>query len=230
VNRIDPTQGNAGVPSNCLTCHGGEAQVVDGHLVGAQFLPFDLENFRFGSAAPFDRASQEDSFRRLNGLVVTTVNTTASDPSNRLPLAKLILGWYEHDNKHIGDSNQTFADGFVPDGWASAKNTGQPVWTDGFYTSVIQPYCQGCHITQKAFDFSSYATFNPFGNLALQFTCGDPGVNATPAANAHLMPHAEMTMKHFWESGARGQLLAAYGTTASRFNGCGSTQPNQPIH
>jgi hypothetical protein len=231
--RLDINHGNATIPSNCLNCHGGSSR-VDGTgasqtIKDAMFLPFDLENLRFKSSGSFSRASQEQQFTALNALVLTTV--LPGSPTENPVMADTITRWY-NGNVLAG----TFDDTFVPEGWKSA-NSGQP-WSDKFYSSVVQPYCQGCHVTQKAGkDFMSFASFSPFASTALGYTCGPrPSTGTTSVASTHLMPHAEMTMKHFWESPARAHLLSAFGSvpfasgqTPSFANGCGSTEANVAI-
>ncbi len=234
--RLDPNHGNASIPSNCLNCHGGSA-FVEGtgsaqKIKNAMFLPFDLENLRFQASGAFSRTTQEPQLAALNALVLTTV--LPDSPTPNATLAATINGWYAPGTVLGG----TFHDDYVPPGWKSTT-TNQP-WSDRLYSSVIQPYCQGCHVTQApaAKDFMSLAGMIPFVNQAMGYACGPTpaGSNKTSVANTHLMPHAEMTMKHFWESPARAHLLGAFGAlpfalggTPTFSTGCGSTEANVAI-
>ena len=191
--------GGEQIPSNCITCHGGSASVgLDGKgvITNAYFLPFDVQAMRFSNSdSRYNRANQEEAFRKLNALVAKT--------NVRYRVERMIDGWYGGDVDHVGNK---FDNDYVPDGW---RNSGQVPAAEKLYKYVFEPYCQGCHVSQNGpFAFASAVDFVNAKAAIIQAVCGNPqALNAD--ADDHVMPHAEMTMYNFWNSGARGHLLAA---------------------
>lgn len=226
VARLDKTVGNVDIPGNCLTCHGGSAVALSPsrEVLGAMFLPFDLENFRYATTAPNRQIDQEANFRAQNKMVRDVANGVQGTATQTM--VKLIEGWYG-GQAGLNGTTATFNAAFVPTGWEQTQqNPSPPTYAKKLYENVIQPYCQTCHIAQGAsslnppLDFASFAVFNPYAPAAEAAAC--PQSDNT---NEHMMPHAELTMKHFWESPARAHLLSAISSTRS----CGSNQANQPI-
>src|SRR5215510_4573490 len=70
------SQGSKFVPGLCIACHGGdnyfghfpedEKAAKDAVDLGAHFLPFDLDNFKYLDHPRFTRKAQEPQFRHLN--------------------------------------------------------------------------------------------------------------------------------------------------------------------
>lgn len=118
------------VPGVCLGCHGGTFEPGNSsspaRVVGAQFLPFDVESFAYHDDLP--RESQEQAFRDLNMLVRDTVPAGSSTRA-------LIDGWY--------GSSSTFNGNFVPMSWQSSSGSVD------LYRTVYRPYCQMCHTAQS---------------------------------------------------------------------------------
>lgn len=79
-------------PGLCNSCHGGQGKsLVNGVYpdlgdTGAQFLPWDLDTYKYDTAAGFTRSDQEVLFKRYNQTVLSTYPTpdTASFNGNVL--------------------------------------------------------------------------------------------------------------------------------------------------
>lgn len=65
-------QGAKAVPGVCLNCHGGSYNPSNDAVTDARFLPFDIENYKFSSVSGFSLNAQEESFRKLNQIVLAT--------------------------------------------------------------------------------------------------------------------------------------------------------------
>jgi len=119
------------VPGVCMNCHGGTFDPGDfwtpARVVGAQFLPFDVESFAYHDDRP--QWTQEQAFRNLNLLVKETlpVGSTSWD---------LIEGWY-------AGGSPTFKGDYIPPGWRGSTEAGD------LYKTVYRPYCQMCHTAQS---------------------------------------------------------------------------------
>ncbi|MBK6690192.1 MAG: hypothetical protein IPG45_37350 [Deltaproteobacteria bacterium] len=181
-------------PGICLSCHGGTFDGGDDDVVGASFLPFDLENFGFvqptgGVVLPgpvYTKDGQQEEFRQLN-LMVRATNPPAAT-------VELIDGWY---GGLVGlQTPGTVQDPtFVPAGWST-----EPV----AYRAAIAPYCRTCHVAlatpgKPTIDFNTSAELGGAA-LAESYVC-----------SSHIMPHADVTRRLFWASDARAHLAGAFG-------------------
>lgn len=191
--------GGADIPTNCVTCHGGSVSVASsgaGTVSNAFFLPFDLQALRFSNSnSAFNRANQEEAFRKLNAMVLkTNVPTRIRD---------LVNGWY---GGNVGVAGRTFDNNWVPPEW---RVSGQVPSAPKLYNYVFEPYCQGCHMSQTgSFAFVRAADFVNAKAVIGASVCGNAAALNAPES-AHQMPHAEMVMRNFWNSGARAHLMAA---------------------
>ncbi|MCM3901634.1 MAG: hypothetical protein ND866_07995 [Pyrinomonadaceae bacterium] len=132
-------EGLKAVPQMCLTCHGGFFIPATNKVLNASFLPFDVFSFRYSSNSPFRRGDQEESFTKLNDLVVKT-RPNAANPNN--PVQKLIGEWYKAGR---------VAQNSVPAEWKDHSD---------LYLEVVRPVCRTCHVAQSSFvDFSTYQNF-----------------------------------------------------------------------
>ena len=181
---------NRSIPSNCLVCHGSGGRFDPRTLAvtGAYFLPFDLASFRFFSSSflpprLFSRAEQEDDFKTLNRIVLTT--ETALLPH----AAELIRGWYG-GQAGLEDTTTTFKDDFIPGNWRFGDVERQ------LYRHVVAPTCRGCHLSHPTLNFGTPSQFFQLRDFIYNTTC-----------RSHEMPHAEQTLINFWRSDARPQLL-----------------------
>jgi subtilisin-like proprotein convertase family protein len=81
ITRVDlDGRGPKSQPGVCLACHGGGSPAPDaapGDL-GARFIPFDLDSFRYSTQRALTRADQEPAFKRLNQAVAATFYTDVS--------------------------------------------------------------------------------------------------------------------------------------------------------
>ena len=137
------TEGNKPTPGLCLSCHGGTLQ-SNNQVVGAKFLPFDLEAFDFKPSGAYSKAGQQEAFRRLNQTVKSTV--AASDP-----IAKLIDGWYASSGG-VNAFGATQNPDYVPSGWST-----EPV----LYQKAFAPYCRTCHVALNI-PFETFAQLQSF--------------------------------------------------------------------
>jgi len=187
---LDSTGKHVKIPNNCLTCHSGmpttfsNGQTYQGR---AWFLPFDVSSFQ--DLGTHKLSDQAGAFTTLNLFVLTKA------PSDMTALRELINGWY-HNNPF--DSEQPFDDSFVPPGWTKTPGDAR------FYTDVIKPYCRTCHVMQSsstgALDFRNANDTSNLRAAILAYVC-----------TIRQMPHAQQTLKRFWQSGARAQLLGYLG-------------------
>jgi hypothetical protein len=194
--KLDSKGVNTEVPGNCLTCHGALATYTPAtHTLAssaAHFLPFDVVNsFSYGSS-PFAYADQADAFHKLNTLVLQA-NPTAG-------ILEYVAGLYPS-----GDS--TTNPTFTPAGWTDNNSTHAKL-----YTSVVAPYCRTCHVAMGEATNSSVLDWTQFSNF--QAFSGTIGAEVC-AKGAHLMPHAEQTLKNFWTSAARAHLTGILGIAGS---------------
>ena len=197
-------QGPKLVPGLCLSCHGGNKNSNDAtDIVGAEFLPFDVESFSYSTDAGYTLTDQYESFRELNAMVR---QTAVKFPS---PIVELIDGWYPSTTPGAGvltplalpDTN------FVPSGFAGDER---------LYEGVIKPYCRMCHISQTEKMAFNYSPTFPVVSLAF------PAFSANyMACTSQAMPHALVTQKAFWTSPARMILQNELGY----FSHCASTTP-----
>ncbi len=179
-------QGPKLVPGLCLSCHGGDKNPNDAtDIVGAEFLPFDVESFSYSTDAGYTLIDQHESFRKLNAIVR---RTAVKFPS---PIVELIDGWFPSTVPGAGVLTPLALPDtdFVPSGFAGDER---------LYDGVIKPYCRMCHISQTQKMAFNYAPTYPVASLAF------PGSSANSAAcNYQEMPHALVTQKAFWSSPAR---------------------------
>jgi hypothetical protein len=186
---LDTTGQRTAIPNNCMTCHGGAGSFTNAKgvtsVANSWFLPFDLQAFL--DRGSFKLSAQEEAFRQLNAFVRA---------QSQIPDAarELIDGWY---HRAVNTPGQKFDGSFVPTGW-----TRTPADTR-VYNDVIKPYCRTCHVVQgffSALDFHSAYDADNLRALVLANVC-----------SLHRMPHAQQTLRRFWTSGARAQLLGHYG-------------------
>jgi hypothetical protein len=193
--QLDSTGNNRSIPNNCIACHGINASfnpatnVVTGE---ARLLPFDPFNFRYSAAAGFTFEAQKDGIRRLNALVRTG---TAS-----IAIAELIDGMYAP--LPVGNAAAIAKNTFIPPAWAAFNDN-----LDGkaMYNGFIKVGCRTCHVSAAAvvLDFNTPTDVSALTAFTRISVC-----------QTHSMPHAERTMRKFWQSGARAYLLTRFmGTT-----------------
>ncbi|MEM9101556.1 MAG: hypothetical protein AAGB12_04480 [Pseudomonadota bacterium] len=173
-------QGAKAVPGVCLNCHGGRYDPASNSVIDARFLPFDIENYEFSNNAAYTLNAQQESFRKLNQIVLAT-NVSAD-------FSTLVNNWYDNNINTVG---QTFDTEFVPSGWSE-----NPV----VYDQVIKPYCRVCHIALESYrDWDNLAEFANYGAYAIDLARN---------SNTIRMPQAQLTLQKFWKSGARAHLVS----------------------
>ncbi len=169
--QLDNEEGKS-VPGVCLNCHGGEYDEDDQNVIGATFLPFDLETFEFASE-DFSEGAQSEIFRELNAMVVR-VNEDLGNTAT----VEFLNNIYGGDVEARG---AVFDRNFVPQAW---KDAGQSMQ----YSYVIKPYCRNCHLGINI-PLESAGQIN-----AAEFEDFICGFNP----EAPIMPHAEHSDFEFW--------------------------------
>jgi len=217
------------VPGVCNVCHGGTPKPTtiseDGVVTypdqgdtGAQFLPWDVDTFKFSDRPGYTLEDQEEDFYDLNQVAraawpadpstVTGMKWTAS------AAVELLEGWYAGGDK-------TFDGSFVPVGWTGSAEQRE------LYLEVVGPNCRACHVTrgyqqQNAIDFSTYEKFMAYAPLIRELVY-DQGV----------MPLASRTFGHFWSGGADSPAAKLARVLPPRYNLMLSTgepvTPGRPI-
>ncbi|BCE01297.1 hypothetical protein [Marinicellulosiphila megalodicopiae] len=175
-------QGVKPMPGLCLNCHGGNYNAATNSITGANFLPFDLDNFLYSDVdVTKSQAAQEESFRKLNQIIsLTNVPTD---------MAGIINGWYDNN---LQTANQTFNGEYYPNDWVNYKVV---------YDEVVKPYCRTCHVAMEPYrDWDSASELAGYSSYALDLVCNDNAISR--------MPHAELTMDKFWKSSGRAHLIA----------------------
>ncbi len=227
-------RGQKYMPGVCAACHSGRPLDIDIVLgrgqnpvnysgdIGAAFLPWDLDSFLYSDDDPaivniaevepdpsnlrFNRASQEEQFRKLNQAAYHTFKdstdpVSGANPDPRFDSAIDLVGgsngnagWYSDASCTTGvnksgcidfNSSSQFNGDYVPTAWAQDSDV---------YSNVIAPHCRACHIARAG-------------------TGVDPALNQLIAPSQLLdnrdeaidlvyskgvMPMARLTMDRFW--------------------------------
>jgi hypothetical protein len=169
-------------PELCTPCHGGRTSPLENGVypdngdIGAHFVPFDLDSFRYSTSnADYSREAQEAQLRLFNRGVV------AANPGEAA--LELVRGWYGGPMLE-GDFDGTF----VPPGWLPPL---APAGAATLYTDVVRRVCRGCHIQLDArvpgFGFTTFAQFEGARSQITRLVC-DEGA----------MPRALRTFDKFW--------------------------------
>jgi len=188
VAPLDSTGAHKSVPHNCLACHGLNSSAgLGGTAViavstDARFLPFDPYSFTFRSPSDFE--AQRENFRKLNALVALTPLSPET--------SKFLKGLY--GGKDPSDPTAVSVSDFVPPAWKTTREDRI------VYEGVIKPHCRGCHMTST----STFYDFDSPADLAPSY------MHTVPCQADHRMPHAEQTLRNFWDSGARSFLAQRY--------------------
>ena len=190
-------------PGICLNCHGGN--VDNGAVVGAKFLPFDIDLFQFDDAISGSEADQLEAFRELNAIVVDTEQEGAPDSEPASELARLVMTWYggvpTSGDAAVRTAGTPYDGDARPDAWLDPYDpTNDYGYQHELYKDVIRPYCRMCHIAfednyapqVKDITFASPQSYDASAYTAASYVC-----------NGFVMPHAEVTADLFWDSNAR---------------------------
>jgi hypothetical protein len=202
---------NNHIPSNCVSCHGGQPYDATGHTeTGSLFLPFDLDQFDYSSVPGQSRNDQLTAFKHLNEMVWKVAARSGSDSNGSVK--NQLDGWYHNAALHQSDNRSevfenNFDSTFVPAGWQSASS---------IYTSVVRPSCRNCHMANVIHPFDTEAQFTPLAGLVASDLCG------------YRMPHSLQSVRLFWQSGEPAALEAYWNQpavgqsgAANQLHGCG---------
>jgi len=175
--QVSPTtildsEGPKYTPHACLACHGGTYDANSGKLKpGASFLPIDPGLVVFGSQAPYDRASQEESIRALNAMIATSKHVAPA-------VADYINGLY---NGQVSTPGTIAQSNYVPAAWSQQAQ---------LFLNVVKPDCLMCHLaTPAALNFGTADNF--INNKAAIYA---------DVCVAHVMPNAEVPYHRLWMS------------------------------
>ena len=211
-------RGEKYLPGACVACHGGskyngkfpEKGASSAHL-GANFLPFDTNNYLLSSDAALTEAAQSPAFFELNRLV------QATELSNATATYKLVKGWYN-------DGTTTLNKAYVPPAWDPAFTATATAEGMDFYRQVVGTSCRTCHTSLGAgFDWDTHTEY--FGTLdprTLIRFCGGKGDVAINAS----MPNALITHDRLFERARSDPALAGL---MQKFLGCSAPSPD-PVY
>jgi hypothetical protein len=183
------------IPGACVVCHGATSYSRYSDLpgtgdpaFGANFLPFDLDNYVFSPDLPYRLSDQQDEFRKLNNYVKNQTNPAAA-------IVEVIDGWYPTQNSDFDGS-------FVPPGWAGEEDV---------YTDVVKPFCRTCHVAMNA-SFNTEALFNAYASTINNHVCGAEVISEKAR---YSMPNSLVTLDKFWKIAAGGTQSNAQSTLAA---------------
>jgi mono/diheme cytochrome c family protein len=183
---------------NSVSLHRGDAQ--------ARMQPFDVESFGFSTTPGFTRADQEAALKTMNKMVLCTYPNPGGAAACLAPLvgsrpaagndewqgtaAALIEAAYGGATL----PNATYADTFVPAGWAGQT---------ALYQGVVAPACRTCHLlrgtaNQSDIDFDTFAKFQSYADRIK--------VHVFDRGN---MPLAKIVFEDFWSTG-KADMLANF--------------------
>lgn len=205
-------RGEKYMPGACVACHGGSGyagrfpeQGDPSPYLGSGFLPFDTNNYLFGSAPALGEAAQGASLKALNELVAATESSPTSAVSS------LVAGWYAHGGSVLDKA-------YLPPAWQAAQ--AQTPGAARFYHEVVGASCRTCHASLgPAFDWDTQV-LSPA--RASRHVCGgspDLALNAS-------MPNALISRDRVLARVQADPALAALMTT---FLGCSEPQPD-PVY
>jgi hypothetical protein len=236
-------RGDKAMPGPCISCHGGRvdpltptglfavlansASQARGDVQG-KLQPVEVDKLDFPATPPYRRVDQEAALRTINTMVLCTYprvgaaagpedncRRAASANSNEWlgTAADLIKSAYGGD----GLPAATYADAFVPAGWAGQES---------LYANVVAPACRSCHLvrgygTQSNIDFGTFAKFQGYA----------------ARTRAHVidrgnMPLAKIVFEDFWASAPRVEQLGAFleGQGLAVRDGAGAVlRPGRPV-
>jgi hypothetical protein len=162
--------------------------------MGARFRELDTATYKFPGGAVVPSSGEKDRFKQQNLLIAN-----AGAGCTAQAIRDLIAGWYPGAST---DQDNTF----TPPGWA-----GSPRST--LYHDVVKRSCRTCHV---AFDDNP----NPTG---INWTTYDQlktrhgFLESFVLCDNRFMPHAVVTYRNFWLSGAPHQpgVLRSYSDGAA---------------
>lgn len=189
-------RGEKYMPGTCVACHGGSK--YNGRFpetgqpspdIGSRFLPFDLENYLFGTAHNLTRAAQNDALWELNKLVMATEKYYPADDS---ATTTLIKGWYP--------SGSAFNSDYAGEAWKTTEDK-------LFYREVIGAACRTCHISLgKTFDWDKS---KPTGDVK-SHVCGGGRDIALNASMPNALISRDRVIERVQASGDLAQLWNKY--------------------
>jgi len=176
-------EGGKPTPGICMACHGGrlDKSTRPGSVlvVGATYLPFDVQAFGYSGAAGFGLNDQQEAMRKLNELVV---ESRPNDTNANRPIVRFINSLYQTGPGGVHGAGNTAGAAVTPAGWQGHDTT---------YQWITKPYCQMCHMALgENLDFTTFTGFsNSSGSINVDVCTG----------NSRPMPHAQVPFEKFWK-------------------------------
>lgn len=177
-------EGAKPTPGICMACHGGRLDKASRpgsvFVVGATYLPFDVQTFGYSTAAGFQLNDQQEAFRKLNQIVV---ESKPNDTNPNRPIVRFVNSLYQTGPGGVNGIGNAAGAAVTPAGWQGHDTT---------YQWISKPYCQLCHMALgENLDFT---TFNSFKNL-------NGPINADVCTGtSRPMPHAQVPFEKFWKT------------------------------
>jgi len=176
-------EGGKPTPGICMACHGGrlDKSTRPGSVlvVGATYLPFDVQAFGYSGAAGFGLNDQQEAMRKLNELVV---ESRPNDTNANRPIVRFINSLYQTGPGGVHGAGNTAGAAVTPAGWQGHDTT---------YQWITKPYCQMCHMALgENLDFTTFTGFsNSSGPINVDVCTG----------TSRPMPHAQVPFEKFWK-------------------------------
>lgn len=174
------------VPNLCLNCHGGSyypatpASPTFAEInMGSHFRELDTATYKFPGARVVPDANEKSRFKSQN-LMIANASSTCTAQGIR----DLIAGWYPGAGTDQDNS-------WTPAGW-----TGSPRST--LYHQVVKNSCRTCHVgfdddtSAGGVNWTTYDQLKARHGFLKNFVLCD----------GRMMPHAVVTYRNFWLSGA----------------------------
>ncbi|MFT7617850.1 MAG: hypothetical protein ACI97A_001489 [Planctomycetota bacterium] len=167
------------LPLACNVCHGGSysqgGTIPPNGIMGAFFLPFDLDQFDYSCEPLTSKEAQETAFKEFNDAILQSDAPSA--------LKQLIEGWYGG----FGLPSETQNTKWVPPGWKTEPE---------LYRKVVAQSCRNCHLTRS----SGTLNFDESSDFIARQSQISGSLLFGPSPSGFRMPHAEATWERFWLS------------------------------
>ena len=176
-------EGAKPTPGICMACHGGRfdktSQPGSVFVVGATYLPFDVQTFGFSGAPGFGLGDQQEALRKLNQLVV---ESRPNETNPNRPIVRFINSLYQNGPGGVNGTGNAAGPAVTPAGWQGHDTT---------YQWISKSYCQMCHMALGPDrDFTTFTNFNDSSALVDIDVCKGAG---------RPMPHAQVPFEKFWK-------------------------------
>ena len=176
-------EGAKPTPGICMACHGGRLDKASRpgsvFVVGAAYLPFDVQTFGYSGAAGFGLNDQQEALRKLNQVVV---ESRPNETNPNRPIVRFINSLYQNGPGGVNGAGNAAGTAVTLAGWQGHDTT---------YQWISKPYCQMCHMALgEERDFTTFNNFNDSTALIDVDVC---------KGTSRSMPHAQVPFEKFWK-------------------------------